>query len=66
MSIPHCATGRDSVMWAIAVSRVTIGCEKSQCSLCICYFVSIDPNFFKTKSISVLIQFIKLLFLNQL
>jgi len=31
---------------AVAVPRVNIGCEKSQCSLYICYFVSIWSQFF--------------------
>jgi len=31
---------------AVAVPRVTIGCENSQCSPCICYFVSIWSQIF--------------------
>jgi len=31
---------------AVVVARVTIECEKSQCSPCICYFVSIWSHFF--------------------
>jgi len=47
VSIWHCATWSRQYDVAMAMSRVTIGCEKFQCSPCICFFISIWSQFFK-------------------